>query len=322
MSNSVTQNFLFSRILVAVCAVMVLFVVPVVAQTGTWQKMDVPLANIRTMTSNGSTLIIGTGNSGIFRSEDDGETWLPTSANTPLTTPTTVIANGATFYIGTSKGVFRSSSSTTSSLEWNKFGQNLSDPVNALWATESGKILMATDKGIFEYINDMDQWKSKDQVEQKITSFAGFVNVVIAGGDSGKVYRSNNAGQEWQELQKIPTSVTISALVMPTANTILAGTTTGTVYRSLDTGRTWDIILSVEFMRKGVGNPIFTRENVTLARRFGSAIFLGIGEALCVSQDVGTTWSIFLPSIVLGRNDGASFVQYLDSVRAGLSSRP
>lgn len=298
MNNSVTQNFLFSRILVAVCTVMVLFVVPVVAQTGAWQKTNIGLANIKALAFNENTLLAVTGNNNMFRSEDNGTTWSPVEILPPSMSTAAIvslIADGVQFYAGTSNGVFRSQDNGKT---WSTHGQISQRRVSSLFATQNS-LWAGTQNGLYEYTNDMAQWRGRIDMTNPIVSLTGFRNILIAESNN-RLFRSVNTGTDWQSIPRpgSPTD-TISSILVSAPNIIFVGTTNGNVYRSLDTGQTWSSspLLSVNFKLKTNDTP-YARP-VAVMRSRGSTIFMGIGEALFISHNYGDTWSIFLPTTAL-----------------------
>jgi photosystem II stability/assembly factor-like uncharacterized protein len=106
---------------------------------------------------------------------------------------------------------------------------------------------------------------------------------VIAVGDHGSVYRTENAGQHWQKAESA-TKRSLYAVSMADAAVGWAVGQYGTIIRTVDAGRTWGIQPSLE-----------GKENLHL---FGvhavdaeTAWVVGVWGTRILTQDGGMTWS-------------------------------
>ncbi len=100
-------------------------------------------------------------------------------------------------------------------------------------------------------------------------------------GGRGKIFKTNNAGQDWQEIYTEPTDATIvtSLAINPGDDTVLyAGTSGGVIIRSNDGGESWENV----FLAKGAITKISFDSN------YNSAVyFLSSGKNIFVSRDQG-----------------------------------
>src|SRR5215475_951464 len=114
---------------------------------------------ILTLFSNGSNLFAGTLGGGVFRSTNQGASWM--AANTglpPLTIATAFAASGTNLFVGAPGGVFRSSDNGGSWTPVNT-GLSLAPLVNAL-ATAGTNIFAVTESGVFRSTNQRANWTS------------------------------------------------------------------------------------------------------------------------------------------------------------------
>ena len=106
---------------------------------------------------------------------------------------------------------------------------------------------------------------------------------VIAVGDHGSVYRTENAGQHWQKAES-STSRSLYAVSMADAAVGWAVGQYGTIIRTVDAGRTWAIQPSLE-----------GKENLHLfgvhAVDADTAWVVGVWGTRILTQDGGMTWS-------------------------------
>lgn len=127
------------------------------------------------------------------------------------------------------------------------------------FAFESGnskRIVVGTrESGIFVTENGGDVWKKMNFPPIKTYGLVSDWNRsggLYASGEwqgRGKLYKSDNRGEKWEEIYSEPnTGTTITALAQSprSASTILVGTSAGVVIRTTDGGLTWGNLESVE----------------------------------------------------------------------------
>lgn len=123
-------------------------------------------------------------------------------------------------------------------------------------AGNSKRITIGTrDNGIFTTENGADAWKKMNFPPTKTYGLVSDWNRserLYASGEwqgRGKIYRSDNRGEKWDEIYSEPnTGTTITALIQSPRNdsTIFAGTSAGVMIRTTDGGLTWGSLESVE----------------------------------------------------------------------------
>lgn len=120
----------------------------------------------------------------------------------------------------------------------------------------SKRILVGTrENGIFVTENGGDVWKKMNFPPTKTYGLVSDWNRpggLIASGEwqgRGKIYKSDNRGEKWEEIYSEPnTGTTITALIQSprNASTIFVGTSAGVMIRTTDGGLTWGNLESVE----------------------------------------------------------------------------
>jgi photosystem II stability/assembly factor-like uncharacterized protein len=158
-------------------------------------------------------IFIGTYNDGVFRSSDNGQTWI--AANNGLVYSEGIRtfifdANGYVYAGSDSGGVFRS---VDNGNNWTAVNNGLPEQsIFGLAMDSSGYLLAGT-------IEDL-------------------------GLTSGGMYRSTDSGQNWQQLSNGLPGSGVSSVVINSQGHIYISTMTDGVYRSLDGGNSWGAINS------------------------------------------------------------------------------
>ncbi|MCX6149591.1 MAG: YCF48-related protein [Ignavibacteriales bacterium] len=150
--------------------------------------------------SKNGNIIAGASGFGVFRSPDNGNSWI--SINKDLPNGVSYIyctKNGNIFCLARESGIYRS--------------------------TNNGENWIQINKGLKELY---------------VTSFCeGKEGLVFVGSDLGGVYRSTDNGNSWIQINNGLTNITVKALSGNQSGNIFAGTLGGGMYRSSDNGNTW-----------------------------------------------------------------------------------
>lgn len=212
----------------------------------------------------------------VYRSTDNGQTWIPTTPLTEAMAVLSLLAVGDTLYAGTypNGDVFRSIDGGTS---WTATGELFGvTGVRALARTSDGTIIAGTSP------------------------------------DSSKTYRffrSTNAGASWNRLGDAPRATGGIEVVFEMSEGVLfAGgrhySHAGEVifYLSTDGGATWDLQhLPVTHERLTIGHIYFFRQTSDGTVWAGGWAH-GPQGILCRSTDEGLTWE-WMPTLYRGRSD-------------------
>lgn len=202
--------------------------------------------------SNPKTLYAGISNSpygpgstitGVYRTDDGGETWRPANSGLPTGRYTFGFValepkNSATVYAATLYGsvtpygsVYRS---TDGGGSWKQINTERTITAIALDNQNSGTIYAVTaGNGLLKTVNGGDTWVQLDNVlkDKYLNALAveGSASVVYAGTRDGEVFQSTDAGTTWTQLGNGPTMPAIYSLAIDPRNvaTAYAGTLGG-----------------------------------------------------------------------------------------------
>ena len=238
-------------------------------------------------------IISGNYYSGLFLSEDDGNSWeeINTGINNSDITDIYAAPSGSIFCSRFSLdyshgGVYRSRDQGNS---WTKLNTGNNDPnVRAFFSDNQGNI----------YAGDIDIYRSSDDGEYwlNVSSGAGLINCFVqspngtlfAGTDGYGIFRSTNNGLTWNESNSGLTNLTIFTLTVSDLGTILAGSFEGIIFRSTNDGINWESI-----------NTLHNSTVLSLYKTTDNIIFVGLNadfnDCLLKSSDDGITWERVTP---------------------------
>jgi photosystem II stability/assembly factor-like uncharacterized protein len=260
-------------------------------------------------------VFVGTVDDMIFKTEDGAEVWQP--VNFPPEKVYSFIASRrsvdrmyASGVVGGRGKIFRTTDGGT---EWKDVysepGTNASLPslaehpmdINLLFAgTSAGTVVKSMDGG--------DTWKNTGAtVEGPVTAItfdAQDKNLMNLLAFNSKVYVSRNAGDTWEdwdkikqaELQSNPNAVQAGATVVPqgfssliadpnVSGLIYAGTKSG-LYRSRNSGRDWEKMNIIESAEK------FQLRSLAINPKNSNEMVFVAGRAFYKSVNAGETWSV------------------------------
>jgi hypothetical protein len=264
-----------------------------------WAPSSQGLAgNVNALAASGANLFAGTEQDGVYRSSDNGKTWI--AAGTGLPANATVNAfcvDGSVVLAATfGNGIY---STTDNGGTWTAATTGLTDSYASSLLWSGTNIFAGTISGVFRSTNNGTNWTAVD-----IGLPFHTVNALLIGGDGlrlfagtadGGVCRSTDNGTTWDApntgLKKYDgTTAGVYALTVM-GSTVLAGTDADSgVYRSQDNGATWI----------GAQSGLPNRSIASLASS-GSSLFAGAyGGGVFRSTDNGVTWresDIGIPSI-------------------------
>ncbi len=213
--------------------------------TNTWAAVNFTIDNqVSSMTSIGTNIFIGTGTHGVFKSTDNGISWISVNnglSSTDTTVSCKVYSNGSTLYLVT---------------------------------TYEHKIYQSTNNGaswlpIWNYLVNSSSYPA-------IKSLNFFGSTILIGS-AGTVYKSTDNGVNWAQ-QTIPiTSPAISApwfISFATDGTnIFAATDNSNIFKSINNGSTFNPLINDSinggYFKNvvGIGSKIFVASEYSTGRK-------------------------------------------------------
>ena len=274
-------------VLIAVCLTTVL--------QAQWVQTNGPAgADVQSiMVKEDGTVFIGTNQNGIFRSTDNGKTWLALDSGLVVQANTfnTFAADEAALYAGSNKGVFIS---TDNGASWHTGDPSLKH-VNSLSFGENG-LWAGTDDGIFRSTDGGESWTAHDSglmaPDMDIETIAVHDGVVFAGCGPG-VYQSTDNGAYWTLYDSGLTTTYVKSLAV-NGEKLFAGTVGGGIFRSTDNGEHW------EEANNGISGSDGKRVNTLTA--VNGTLFTGTFAGVFISRDDGETWRSAGWGVVSGNN--------------------
>jgi RNA polymerase sigma factor (sigma-70 family) len=226
------------------------------------------------------TIYAGTKDSGVFRSDDGGNTWVQRNKGLDIPNVETLISVGKTIYAGTGfGGVFRSEDGGNS---WKYSGLERSN-IKVLTASKDGTLYASVfQKGIFRSDDGGSSWTQLDKGPIEPTSVIWSLivagNTLYAGSPGGSIFYSQDKGDSWTEMKSKFTAKNIYALAI-SGNTLYAGTAGDGIFRSQDKGNSWTQI-----------NTGLTRNVIHSIAVSGNDLYIGADGAIFHSEDGGDSW--------------------------------
>lgn len=276
---------------------------------------DLPGGTVYTLIAKGGnlfaeaySLVSGAVDGGIFRSDDNGATWV--SADSGISKSETIynpVFCGDRLFAGTQERGFRSDDSGA---HWSPIDIGIAqpDPIRFMQFGGSGLYAIKRDLSVILRSDNCGDswyfqnpiWPAKGSIEAVarsgdyllVGSIPGF------GGPDGAVYRSSDNGAIWAAVDSgLPPHPQVTAFAVTSSHVIAAVNGKG-LYRSSDHGLTWS-----------PANEGMTAPYVSALAAVGNRLFAGTGFGVFLSDDQGLTWepaSTGLPGGILIENIAAT----------------
>ena len=183
---------------------------------------------------SGNDVYMGNSTGQIFKSTDDGDTWIELTTPVPNTTVLTIgVSNAGTIFAGTQlNGVFRSTDAGTTWVEVsNGLGQYFI--ITSFLFQPNGDVLLSAFDGVFRSSNNGDAWEKQGVVPSLAVrdlerDSAG--NLFIAS--SGGVAVSEDDGATWSNINSGLWHLDAKALLIDETDNIYVGTRGGGVFKT------------------------------------------------------------------------------------------
>ncbi len=206
---------------------------------GSWSSAGLAGNTVYTMSMLGTTIFAGTGDSGVYRSTDNGTSWKPASAGLPNFAVLVLAVSGSNLFAGTQGGgVFRSTDMGNS---WNACNNGLSNLLVLSLSVDGGRLLAGTlGVGVYRSNDSGRSWvqiPNKTSIVENLSVSSNGTDLFAGSGGSG-AYRSTDNGSSWQPIDRGLPSVLIGRFVF-IDSFVFAVTSSYGVYQSSDNGANW-----------------------------------------------------------------------------------
>ncbi len=249
-----------------------------------WSPTTTPIegGQVNALVSNDTGIFAGT-NGGIYRSTDNGQSWVAVNTGLATFTVNALAVIGTTLFAGTDGGgVFRSTDNGNS---WALANSGIgSQFIYAL--TANGTTLFAgTSRGIYLSTDNGQSWVAANTglpPSFSIGSLAISGTNMFAGVDRNGVFLSTNNGQSWIAANTgLPMDTQCTTLAI-SGSSIFAGTrgsSPSNLYVSTNNGQSWNVVA-------GAPRAFYSASIV-----IGTTIFVGASNGIFRSTDNGQSWN-------------------------------
>jgi len=253
------------------------------------QSTSIP-ENKSTLVKIGNSLFLGTTNAGIYRSDDNGLTWMAKLANSNITG---IAASGTSIFAGTGQGMFRSDDNGDS---WSTINDGLGVPapyIYSLVATETDVYIGAGDNlGIFHSTDNGNTWTPSSNgmgvnsggtwYYPDVTSLSFVGTDLYAGTDGAEgIWKSTDYGINWELTNADTYNYAGIKAIVGDQSAIFALTSLQGVLRSTDQGANWSEVNN--------GIDIYFDSRTLFMN--GDGLFVGTKAGIYHSADNGENWA-------------------------------
>ena len=213
-----------------------------------WNLSDSGMAKkiVYSLALRSNDILAGTTSSGVYRSTDEGKTWIPanTGLNGNAQTVWDIASEGTNAYAATSSGVFRS---TNDGALWVQATNGIPDSTVLTLCAAQGTLFAGTYTAVYKSTNNGGSWTAATAGLPFPSQTRSIINAgpsIFVGMYSG-VYRSTDNGEVWAPAYAgLPASPDIRTLFvydrpLPYGPTLFAGLKQGGVYLSSNSGESW-----------------------------------------------------------------------------------
>lgn len=253
---------------------------------------NVPNTNVvYALETNDSIVFAATGGSGIFRSEDNGNTWIDINNGIQAWYYYSLLSFNDSLFAGSFGSVYLSLDNGDSWQDMN-IGLQLNDCIYALEKKEKYLYAGVKNKGVYSCLLSSGTWSILNNgfhANPTVNDILALGSDIYAATDSG-FYKSVDNAATWV-LKDSGLSSQLEVNKIFHFNGILFAGTDSSLFKSVDCGETW--------VPSNSGLP--PSSNVRSFSEMNDTIFLGTYSSLYSSNDTGNTWTPFnigLPGIV------------------------
>jgi ligand-binding sensor domain-containing protein len=194
---------------------------------------------VRGVVANSKGMVFVAGDDGVFRSTDNGSTWLEADSGFGNNSVATIAVNllDHLFVAKSGIGIYRS---TNDGRSWVLFDSGLPhDFINAIIPLDSTRIVAATAVGVFKSIDNGVTWQRIGTMDAFAVSLVlDAQGAIYASSDDG-LFRLIPSGNNWDFITH---EVDLATLAIDSHGRLLACTGHRGLLRSSNSGQTWNAI--------------------------------------------------------------------------------
>jgi hypothetical protein len=236
-------------------------------------------AHIRALACKGDTIVAGTYYNGVWRSVNNGSSWIAVNNGLPVDDDPYVYSlaiNGNNIFASFYDGVYLS---TNDGSNWNWVGNGLPSYtyVNA-FAFNGNNIFAGSHDGVFLSTDNGKSWNEVNNGLKNVAIYSLAIkgNNIFAGGNDGVYFSTNNASS-WNQVKYLGNSVEDIKIY---ENNIFAICSTGKIYLSTNNGSSWENINN-GIPSTGTGDALTIN---------GGNIFAATSAGIFLSTNDGANW--------------------------------
>ena len=236
---------------------------------------------VQSLTVNGTILLAGTDQMGVFITKNYGDSWAPVNSGLTKKSILSLSAGGTDIFAGTTGGAFRTAS-TDVSWSWTAMNPTSMNKCIQSLAVNGTNLFAGTTNGLFLTTNNGTSWSSAStgMTDTMIFSLMANGKNLFAGTNNG-VYLSTDNGVNWARANAGLNNMIVYSLAGIGKN-IFAGTYYNGVFVSTDNGAIWRLASSG--LRANYVNSLVTSDQ---------KLFAGTYNGVYASVDYGQSWKAY-----------------------------
>ena len=230
----------------------------------------------------GDRIYVGTLNTGVWYSDDDGDSWLQVNDGFGPMSIRELSSIGTTLVAGTKGGVFRKrvDEDTLTAINDDFIGHQVDS-----FAAMEGLLYVGGYIGnraeLFKSNDEGDSWIriTPKEMRHTVEALSVYGARLYAGTYGSGVFRSDDNGDTWTAVNDGLTDRTVSTLLVVNEDTVFAGTLVGGIFRTTDGGDSWMEV-----------NTGLTNTSIDGLAVIGKTIYAGMSERFVYSTNGGESW--------------------------------